>query len=168
MKFISLFLTLVVVTTVVLPTASLSETCDLSKAELTRYSNESRGEVTLYTAVNNEDLHVTNLVCILGTEFFSKVYNFPTKATVGIVNSEYTNVLVLQWNISQDYFLIVQVVSGEGSFLKYPRPLDRIKEILINSPMPKKEELPPHLQRKFSSNTLKAPPELIKKLIVGN
>jgi hypothetical protein len=150
---------------IALTSSAFADACSVVQVDPISYTSEKRGEVTLYPLTHMSDLNVTNLACVLGTQFFAKVHEFPEKGTVGVIDRGYHNVALIQWNLKQDYFLIIHVVNGKGNFIKYPKPLDRIKEILINAPLPRGEDLPEHLRRRFSSNSVMASPEMLRKLV---
>ena len=107
------------------------------------YANEKRGEVVLYRTVSlTQSGNLGLLNCIVSTEFIKRAYNIPPKATVGIVTSDYRYLLLAQWNLPENIFMVIQIEipqgsdKGMGSFFTYPNPTERIREAILNERFP--------------------------------
>lgn len=110
------------------------------------------GEVVAYVVPNSYQITVTNVACLLGIEFLKRVNQVPNKLVVGIVKEDFSSGYLVQWNLEDDYFLLIESTEGKGVFTKYPGPLDRIKEIMTDQPFPKPSELPATVQKRFQRN----------------
>jgi hypothetical protein len=119
--------------------------CINSAWEKTHYENNTRGLVTIYTTT--QDPNISDLICILGTEFFSNVFNFPTKNTIGIVNPNTLIGFMLQWSIKNNRFILMKLENQQSLTLMYPDPLIRLGELLSGSTLPELKELPLNQQR---------------------
>lgn len=146
-------------------------TCFDASWKQVRYENDRRGSVTFYVTPAGYKPTATNLACIFGIEFLQTVNNVPEKAVVGLISEDYRNLTLIQWNLKDDYLLMLEAYIPEnmlawtGNYTKYPQALTRIKEIIINKPFPKPNELPRHVMKRIRINYVEATVEGNKKLV---
>jgi hypothetical protein len=112
-----------------------------------RYKDTKKGEVIFHTPMSDYKPTVTDLACVVGVEFINRVDNVPNKAVIGIVSKDYRYFYAIQWNLDDNYFLIIESsfpgaitmnhdTEWLGTFTKYPYPLMRLKEIITKKPLP--------------------------------
>ena len=100
-----------------------------------QYTSERTGETTSYRMKEGAPTSA-DLICIIGSEFFSRVGNFPNKATVVLADKATTRIVMAKWDLTGNLLLIsVLSTSGNsdrlvGQMLKLPEPLMRLGEIV--------------------------------------
>lgn len=165
---------LLILILLVLPLTCLAEaptTCFDSSWNQIRYTDENKGSVIFYVTPLGYEVTSTNLACLFGIEFLQHVNDLPLKAVIGIISSDFRFLTLLQWNLIDDYLLLIDtnipknMQSWTGTYIKYPEAKTRIKEILINKPFPRPNELPLNLQIKFKMNFIQTSIISNKKLV---
>jgi len=138
--------------------------CQFLLKEPTTYESELRGSVSIYA---NDSIipSVTDFSCLIGAQFFEKIGQFPRRATLALINEPQNSGIIAQWDLDRDYVLLTEVKGTEGTFIKYPKPLSRLKEIIIGSRLPSREELPITDRKKFVASVLSVKPGQIHKLV---
>jgi len=103
-------------------------------SEVINYSNESRGLVTSYVV---EDLSLNLVNCLISSEVIKKVYDFPDKFVLNIINKDFSSGLTLQWNITSDYLLLINYsLKGKaysGLAITNPGALSSLQRIVSSS-----------------------------------
>lgn len=155
-------------TLLILLTAQISLADCLGGVKYNRSSFENDRGLNIIYSIEPDQINTNMLACIVGSEFLAAASNFPERMLVGLVSKDLETFTMIQIDILKDRFTLVSIENEIGSFITYPQPLQRIKEIFIQKKFPTQKELGPVLRRKFSANTVIASKEMIRMLINGN
>lgn len=132
--------------------------CNESNWPVTHKTTKKGTEVFIHELADNQQLTPSGLACVVGLVFFDLVDKLPNKAVIVVVNKEHSSGYIIKWDLVDKFFLLIDIQTsestgiGKGSYTKYPDPLNRIKEILINKPFPNVEDLSLLHRRKVETN----------------
>jgi len=120
--------------------------------------HDQRGTTIAYGLPEGYEITSTNVACIVSIELLRRVDQLPDKAVIALINKDFRSGYLVKWSIKENVFLLVEVhltsmsAFGKGTFITYPNPLERLREVMLTKRFPKKEELPLRQQHKFRIN----------------
>ena len=144
--FFKLLLSLIIVL-IFNSTLLAQDSCIDSNWTIHNYYEDNRGNVNIYTTMQLPTM--SDLICILGSEFFSNVYKFPEKNTLGIVNKSTMYGYLIQWSLIDNRFIVMKLENKKSLTLIYPDPLSGVQDLLTGNNLPIDKELPLTQQRHY-------------------
>ena len=116
--------------------------------------DDTIGYVSTYMT-DSTNLKIDNLLCILGSEFFRNINNFPDEATVGIINKTLKTGYVAKWSISKNTLVLIRLDGNNVGLANiYPKPLDRLEELFTNKKFPSPASKSPILRDSVRSKKI--------------
>jgi hypothetical protein len=131
----------------------------------------TRGKVVLYVPPADYYLTSTNLACITAIQVLRHRNKMPPKMLVGLISKDLRQAFLAQWSFKRNRFTIfeakIPIGTSEalGTFISFPEPLYRLREIMTVRKFPTKEELPIHLQDKYKLNYVHTSREQLKRVL---
>jgi hypothetical protein len=97
--------------------------------------DEKLGYISTYLT-DQTDLKIENLLCILGSEFFRNISDFPDNAVVGIVSKDLSTGYLAKWSLTKNTLILIKFNGNMGLANIYPKPLERLEELFTNKKFP--------------------------------
>jgi hypothetical protein len=93
------------------------------------------GYISTYLT-NRVDIKIEDLLCILGSEFFRNISEFPEEATVSIINKDIPFGYVAKWSLTKNSLVLIKLNETSGIANIYPKPMERFEELFTNKTFP--------------------------------